>query len=724
MRSKAASLAASLRRKKEPRPTYQPTADEVFPLQLVEQAKRVRRATMESFEPTWTKCILFAAGVQHLRYLQTTNAWDRQKVEEWIPQPVINYIQSKVQRIVDFFTRAAPDAQVDPNTRQETDRKAAELAEVIRQYLWERNDTEEALDEFVTWMVTTGNAFKRSYIDSRARSRVRMPRYTIGFEPLLDLEGNPVIGPDGMPQLAERYQLERGPDGQPLYEEIAQGEVNSYVLGPMQMTVPLATSRMQDAEWVMETSIQPLESLRELYPDKAGHIPHESRIVTTDLYVHRLTNLLTSGLHGVIRSIDPYSLEGYGIVHTYERAPDVDFPNGMTVVTLDDIPLYVDELPLGNEYSYEHCGYFRVPGRFWFRGAVEDLIHPQEQINKLEQFLQLNDAYNVNGVWLVPIEAGIAEGAVRNRPGQVIRYTYPYKPEREQGVSMPAQVVQRRAMYVQDVEELSGVRDVLMGDAPPNVSAGVALNRLGEEAEGMFSPITKRYERFIERDQSKGLKFVQRFYPLPRYVAVKKHGTLQEIHDFMGSDLRGNTTVKVKAGSYRPRSRSGEQQMLLEAFSLGLLPGVLTDPGQNADFLERIGVHGFDMPEGLDHKRAKWENEILVRDEGWQQIARQAGDNDLIHLQVHSNFRKTDEFLRLPLHVQQRHLMHDVQHLMAIIQAEGFHNTGDLEPDPEDLDGGGGGELGPGGEEEAGGPPQPGGERRRDQAQEGAANAS
>jgi hypothetical protein len=629
-----------------------------------------------------------------------------------MPMPVFNHIQSKVQRIIDFFTRNEPAAFVEPNSKRETDRLAAKVGEQVRQMLWIKNEEDENFDEAACWLVTTGNVFKREYIDVSLKNSARVPKVMQVNEPNVNPMGQPPPSLSGSPTVQRWQIMEDQETAQPIYEEIPQGEVNSYVTGPMSMTLPLAARKPAASPWMMETGLHSLEMLRELYPDKAQYIPKTGTVITSDLYQHRLTSLLTSGLHGVVRSLDPFTMEGFGIVHYYEKAPDRDFPNGLAAVELDGIPLYIGDLPAGMDYSWSHAGYFRVPGRFWFRGAVEDLIQPQEQINKLEQFLELNDAFNSNPKTLVPIESGIAEGSIRNIPGKVIRYKFPFEPKPLPGVDMPPQVIQRRAMYVQEMEEISSVRNVMMGDAPPGVTAGVALNRLGEEAEGMFAPIQRRWEKFIERDQTLKLKLVQRYYNIPRYLAVRREGQLQEVHDFVGSQLKDNVRVKVEAGSYRPRSKAGQQQLMIDALGMGLIPGVFQDPDQMRLFLEKLGVEGFEPAEGLDTKRARWENEMLMRSVGHEQIQRDSADNDMIHLMVHTNNRKTDDYLRLPIHVKQRCILHEVEHIMAIIQFQG-QPTDNPVPAEEDIEPASTG--GPPGQEEGGPPGQEGEGNAQDQ---------
>jgi hypothetical protein len=62
---------------------------------------------------------------------------------------------------------------------------------------------------------------------------------------------------------------------------------------------------------------------------------------------------------------------------------------------------------------------------------------------------------------------------------------------------------------------------------------------------------------------------------------------------------------------------------------------------------------------------------MLMRPEGYDRIIRNAGDDDVVHLSVHTDFRKTKQFLRLPNMIQQRFLMHELEHLMAIQESGG-----------------------------------------------------
>jgi hypothetical protein len=703
-KQKLVGMKQALDGRKKKKQSYVATAEEKYFLSKLDEPRRVRTQTLEAFEPIWTRSILYTAGVQHLHYLHQTRQFKPRPHEDWMPMPVINVIQPKVERVVDFFTRNRPSAYVVPKSKEEDDRHAAKHGEHVLANLWDLNNDDEKYNEASHWNVVTGNVLKRHLMDSTIQALQSTPEYQFLDEPLMDERGPVINTMTGQPVMTRR--VAEGPAVHPDQRQGGSPTVSSEIYGPLHYTVPLATSRFDEAPWNLFAGLYPLNKLRQLHPDKADFIPEHGNTIVSDLYHHRILSLLTSGVGGVVRSLDPYLMKGYGTLFIYEEAPSPELPNGLVMTVLDDIPLTIDELPMKTRYSTEHCGYYYVPGRFWRRGMVEDLIHIQDQINKLEQILQLNDAFNTNPMILVPEQANIPQGQLSNKPGLVVRYNYPFKPEFQEGVSMPAQIVQRRAIYMEDAEEISGVRNVLMGNAPGGVKSGVALNRLGEEAEGIFSPIAKMWERFIERCSTSQLELVQRYYNIPQHITIQggSEGDIDEIKDFIGMQLRGNTRVKIEAGSYRPRSLAAKQEMLMEMFSIGLLPSVMFDPEHYRQFMEVMGVEGFETSQSLDYKAAKMENELLKKPDRWMEVERQAGDDDLVHLTVHTLARKKPNWKDQPMSVQQRHLQHEIQHLEAIVEAEGM-------PDlslsgAEEVDELSGGEMGAeegGGQEPSGG---------------------
>jgi hypothetical protein len=696
MTAAAAKIKEGLEERDKRKQSYLATSEESFCLKFIEEVKRVRTVQLYSYEPMWVRCILYTAGIQHLRYLPTTRSFEPVRQQDWMPYPVINMIQSKVERAVNFFTHSRPAGGCVPNGDHEDDKEAAKHGDRILKFIHEEQNEAEKLDEAANWLVVTGNTFKKVYADQN--SPIPAPVMNIKREPLIDPNtGNPVTNQAGIPVMTTRYLDTNKPVPQ------TGTRIRTDVVGPLHMTVPLASTRFDDAPWACETTLQPLETLRKLYPHMADHIGDQGRAITSDLYIHRILTIMSSGYSNLVQATNPYALEGFGVVYHYEQRPTVEFPNGILVIAMNGIPLLIDELPLGSRFSWNHCGYHRVSGRFWYRGAVEDAIDPQNQINKLEQFFRVNDDFNGNPQWLRPKNSGIPEGSLNNKPGRVHEYVWPFKPEVIPGTSMPPQMIQRLAMYMEVIDDVMQVKDVLVGNAPAGVRAGVALNRLKEEAEAGFEPQAKRWAHFLQKDAEMKLECVARYWSDPQHFTLEgDDGTVEQVNDFVGSMLRDVRRFRLEEKSWRPTSQSGMQQLLLDLFEAGLLPGLLIDPEQHRRLMDLLGVEGFAAEQSEDYKRAKLESEQLVRAVGWEQVIREPGDDDMAHLAVHGALRKKPEWAKLPNVVKSRVLMHEAEHLKAIMLADGMPDPANMEGNPEALKGT---------EEEAAGGQQPGPEQ-------------
>ena len=160
-----------------------------------------------------------------------------------------------------------------------------------------------------------------------------------------------------------------------------------------------------------------------------------------------------------------------------------------------------------------------------------------------------------------------------------------------------------------------------------------------------------------------------------------------EVRDFVGGMLLNVRRFKIEAGSWRPSSKSGQQQLALDLYKQGLLPMLMMDPEQHRLFLELMGLDNFEAQQSDDYKRAKLENEQLLRSTGWEVVQREPGDDDLVHLAVHTRQRKQPEWAKVPNVVKSRLLQHEIQHLMAIVEADGAPDISANDGNPEEIEG-------------------------------------
>jgi hypothetical protein len=114
---------------------------------------------------------------------------------------------------------------------------------------------------------------------------------------------------------------------------------------------------------------------------------------------------------------------------------------------------------------------------------------------------------------------------------------------------------------------------------------------------------------------------------------------------------------------------------------------ILMDPEQHRIFLELMGLEGFEAEQSADYKRAKLENEQLLRSTGWERVQREPGDDDLLHMAVHGKQRKQPEWAKVPNVVKMRLLQHEIQHLEAIMAAGGAPDISLESGNPEAIEG-------------------------------------
>jgi hypothetical protein len=279
---------------------------------------------------------------------------------------------------------------------------------------------------------------------------------------------------------------------------------------------------------------------------------------------------------------------------------------------------------------------------------------------------------------LLPIGCGISPGEWTGRPGQTHFYRDTgngAKPEQMPGVGVDPSVFTERAQRVGDMKEITGAIDILRGDRPPGVNAASALNLLYEVGTGKLFPILDRWKAFVEEDQKKQLRIIARYYkePRPEFIRMMKMRNSDlsemEINQFLGSDLYDNCNVIVEAGSNIPKLQASKQAMLMETAQLGVLN--LQNPSNRVQFLEDMGVSGYDSDVEPDRKRAQWENDLLdnLRNSPDNKPIVLAVDNHALHIDEHQTRMKSPAWMSLPIEIQQAYMAHIQQHEQFQAQA-------------------------------------------------------
>lgn len=638
----------------------------------------------------WERNQLFVDGRQWLVYSGnqnnggTWNTLQTSKENEYIPRPVTNLIFDCYQTLKGYLLKSKPRITVQPNSSTNRDKDAAKLANLVAEANNERLHDEENDEYAASCLLMYGTVFKKSYWDNSYVTQVEVPQM------IQVPQTDPMTGQvTGMTEVEARDE-----NGDVIKQKLPLGDVNTDVVEPFRIALDPLCNDLHKARWIMEYAIQPLDWIREQYGKQAegytgrvDEVKAESQLSNS---MRRFFQLKTSsGVKGGFVQTDAglgseSMIENTAVVKEYYERPSQKHPNGRMCVVANNIPLYIGEsLSTGNElgewHPYSECRWEIVPGRFWGKSALDDACEIQKQINSIDAIITLTRKTMAIPQKLIPLGIGVEPGKMTGRPGNETFYRADgsgAKPEIMPASSVHESVFKERDIKVSDLKSVTGAIDILKGDRPPGVTAASALSMLYEVGTGKLFPVLNRWKRFKESDQKKQLRLIAQNYKEPRKEFIQmlhmKNKELSEeaISNFIGTDLYDNCNVIIEAGSNVPKLQAAQQALLMEVAQTGAL--ALDQPANRIEFLQRLGIVGFDADVGPDSKRAAWENDLMdnLQYTPDSKPVVLMTDNHNIHEAVHADRTKQPSFMSLPLEIQQAYFMHIEEHKNQQAQAE------------------------------------------------------
>lgn len=297
----------------------------------------------------------------------------------------------------------------------------------------------------------------------------------------------------------------------------------------------------------------------------------------------------------------------------YYELPSATYPDGLLAVFLGKKPeTFVKAGPLPYAYEGEDGSktpflphvFFpqnEVPGSAWPKTVANDLAPKQVQRNKWEAMIEKWGMRMANHVWL------LAQGSnVRNLTGefgQVVEWAAalgPHaKPERLAGNAVTPGLVEMMARIDHEMDELAIVSEVMSGNRPAGVSAGIALQILKERGETQFGPMFVKWNHAEAQWARQALAIARQYWTEERLRKIKGRDGQWEVQKFLGSDLRSTTDVKAEAGVTMPRSTMTDRAEAEQLLSAGIVNAA--DPEVQDAMLELFGKKALFKP-GLEQE--------------------------------------------------------------------------------------------------------------------------
>lgn len=570
-------------------------------------------------ERQWYLNLAFFSGQQYVKFRTVNGNFDMYtpNAPYYRVRLTINQTRRIIRKEIARLTAQKPNAFVVPSSTEEADVFAAQAGEQIWDSLWRRLDFNTTLIESVFWQSVCGNGFIKSYWD------------------------------------ATRLYPDTPDQGQKIYGDIVIENVT-----PFHIFVPdLMCTKIEDQPYVIHAQVRSNSWIKQ----NLGIEVTANKMEEVD---EKLQNVL-----GVQRN---ESKKDKSIILEIWVKPGYlpELPDGGIFT------LAADQLVQGfNYWPYEHNQYpfskldSMPSGKFYNASIIEDLIPLQQELNRTRS--QLVESKNrMAKPQLLAEEGSVDAQKITTEPGQVIFFRPGMNPPQPLPLqNLPSYVTDEINRLYTDMSDLSGQHEVSNGSTPPGVTAATAISFLQEQDESLIATHYTSIERAIEKIAGQSLSYVKTYWDEERTVKlVGIEGTF-DVQTFKGADLRGNSDIRVEAGSALPTSRAAKQAFIMDLMKMGFI-----QPDEGLEMMEVGGLNRIYERIQVDKRQAQRENlkmrvikpqdqEQQIQD--WQNnsnpeaikdvdsglvldpppiVQVNTWDNHAVHIEVHNMYRKSQSF--------------------------------------------------------------------------------
>jgi hypothetical protein len=388
-------------------------------------------------------------------------------------------------------------------------------------------------------------------------------------------------------------------------------------------------------------------------------------------------------------------------VLTGHYLPGPGTPKGRIVTWSPGYGDYLDDrkwdYPI-NELPFIKFGGIRVPGEVYDEAIVAQVISMQKELNRTISQIVQHKNLTVNPQWMAPTGSIVAQRT--NEAGAVWEYRpiAGMAPQPIQPPPLQSYIFQLLENQRQRMNDIMGNPDVLQGQVPPNVEAGVAIDLLQEMATDRQAPTILLQETSLAQMGRHLLSLAKAYYQEPRLLKIAGAGGTVKVKEFTHADIDGDVDVVCEAGSGLPRTRAGKQARLE-----WMMDRQMIRPDQALKYADVADLVGAQAIIQLDEDEAMREHDSFASGQPFnqvamaqatqavqqgvdpqsgqqlqspqqaQQIVQQAGfspsqfQNHQIHMDVHTRMMKTPEYRAWPLQAQQLFEQHIGQHYQIMM---------------------------------------------------------
>lgn len=434
----------------------------------------------------------------------------------------INRLRSFVRTETSKFLSTLPNVVAVPSTAEDEDVRAAFAAEQTWMHYSENKRFRRQYSAAVWWSVLTGNGFIKTFWNQERE--VAMPGGGKDF-----------------------------------------GDIEFAKVTPFHIFAPeLREREVDDQPYIIEARVRPLAWVKQFYSEQLNG-------VDVSPSTNSANTIMDEGYLGLSKSAN--NLDSV-IVYEFWVKPGTTnhLPKGGYFVMVEDILVdYYEGLPYTHgEYPYTKFEHL-YNDTFWADSPLVDLIPLQKEYNEVRTDIGVA-ARRMGNPQLIAAQNSIVPGKMTNEPGALILYRPGLPaPQPMPLTQLPQYVLEQQDRIIQDFEDISGQHDVSKGQAPAGVTAGTALQYLGERDDNYLTPQYQGIEDAVERVAKQTLLLFQQFVDIKRKIKVVGLDGAFDTLLLNGADIKNGTDVRVEPGTAIGQSQAAKQAQVMDLVSLGII---------------------------------------------------------------------------------------------------------------------------------------------------------
>jgi len=601
-------------------------------------------------EQQWLLNLAFIAGDQLVKVNRQTGKLNRKDTEydpDWYVRVVDNRTLPIYRMLMAKLTKNKPRPTAKANSKEESDIQAARAAIKLEENHWTTLEMDTKHPEAVSWLTACGNVFYKQFWNDKKGDRII---------DLTEMDTEAGLTEEGLPQMKATATNAR--------IEFTLGDTDLLVRSPFNVYPQPGKTKMRDMRIFGDAEVMDVDEIEDLYGKK---VPAEAE--NEYVRVHQT-------VEGIIaKGKDQQKPDDTAVIKELYVLPCSKFPDGIRFIWSNNVLLHVEEECA--EIPVTHIGLIDMPGQFWYKDIIEDVIPLQRRWNTLLSKIEMhNDVYNDPPVIMDPDLIDVESWTTE--PGQLLEAQ---KPMTTPPWVMP--VPQLDPAVFKELEILNDQFDIVpilhkvsYGKETSYAKSGIAINFLQEKDDDIVRPLIENIETGYAEIFKRDFKLCQENYQEDRGFAIVGEDNETEWIEFQKANLDAGVDVGVEPGSAMPRSKVAQQAMVMDMLEAGFFTDPRTgrpDFAKALKYMEFGSVNEIYEEAALDSNQAKRENEAMK--EGQPALA-EMWHNHEAHIYEHNRLRKTAEYEKMPDEIKLLYQDHIVQH-------EAFAGQGQPQEQPE-----------------------------------------